>query len=91
MCSWCARSTGFGHSSLTKSKGRKTSSGETRMQFVSVRPPLGVQQTSISKTCLQSTENASGFTEGKCRAKAGGSVQVGCEGQISQGLGINHG
>lgn len=43
------KQTRLGYSPLTKSKGRRTSGGKTRKTFISLRPTLGTQWTSISK------------------------------------------
>lgn len=47
---WGPKQTSFSPSVLTKSKGRETSGGKTRKDFISVRPTQGRQQTSVSTT-----------------------------------------
>lgn len=57
---------------LTTSKGRGMSGGETRKEFISVKPTPGRQWTGVSKTVLQSAENTFRFIR-----KMGGQQWVG--------------
>ena len=64
-----------GHWPLTKSKGRETSGGETRKEFISGRPIPGRHRTSVSKAVshvpktlpILCKENAGQRLEGTCR------------------------
>lgn len=53
--------TRFGHSPLTKSKGRATTGGETRKEFVSVRPTPARQRTSVSNAVSGVSEKLLGL------------------------------
>ena len=52
------RHTRFGHSPLTRSKGKETRGGETRKGFTSVRPTPEGHQTNISKTASKCLEHS---------------------------------
>ena len=63
-----AKPTRVSHSLPTKPKGRETSDGETRKEFLSVRSTPGRQWLSVP-VCLQSAKNTSWFYRRKIWAK----------------------
>lgn len=65
-----SKQTRFGHSPLTKSKGREMNSGETSQGFISVRLTLGRWQTSLSGTASKMPKNT-GLYIRKMWSKAG--------------------
>lgn len=68
-------------SRLTKSKGRETSDGEMRKEFISVRPIPGTQQTSISKTVSNALQILPGLQEENMRQKSVGTCRWAVDGQ----------
>ena len=48
---------------LTKTKGQETTGGKTREEFISGRPTLGRQQTSVSKTVSKALTILAGLSK----------------------------
>lgn len=69
---WGANTSGFfGYSPLAKSKGREMGGGETRTEFISVRPTLDGQWTKVTKTVSKVWKDFQVYIR-KMGTKAGG-------------------
>ena len=76
-----------GHLPLTKSTGREPRGGETRKGFISVRPELGRQWTSVSKTVSKVPKILPGLCKENVRQRY---VRVGSEGQVDHCPRVSH-
>lgn len=78
--------TRLGHSPLVNPGAERQMVGETRKEFISVRPTLGRPRSSSE---VQKTPQRF-YKENKYRAKVSWEAQEGSEGQVSYCLGVNH-
>lgn len=85
------KQTRFRSSLLTESKGRGTSGGATRKEFVSVRPTPGSRQTNVLKIAAKVPKRLPGLYKEKVGTKVSGYRQVGSEGQVDRCGGVSPG
>lgn len=61
-----------------------------RKELILVRPTLGRQQTTISKTISKKPKVPPQFIQGNCGTEVGVYLQVGLEDQSNDRLGVSH-